>query len=640
MISIGVHIRQDSVCFAGAGLKGGRPQLEFIEELFFDSSSSPEEKELFISRHIEKIAERRKEENVRFCYALSQSSVTGFLIEFPFKEKFKILKTLPFEIEDKTPFRADKVFFDARICGIKDKSKSSALCFVTPEENVKERLARDYLSKNPPWLLSSEGSALANLLESWNKPLSQAQNPTGRSFYIYLGAQNSQILLYKDGHLNHLSVLDWSVAPIIEEMMKVYNLSAQKAWEEFFGKSFILAETKGWTKEQVFFSNLIKKRIHLLTPALNLLKMSLETEKGISISEAVLFGPGSVIKNLTAFLTSEISVPCSRLRALPDFPDFPLESQVSSGVAFGLALEGLKSSPYQGLNFLQSMRKEAFPLFSKKWRKAELMGLLCFLIFSVYALVRHQESSKILGSIQPVFVDYGKKIAYLEEDRISGEAIQSFLDKEREKTKDEQLAQSELDLPNPMDHLQRIVQKIGPASQWNLTVQYLKAEDEKVEIKGLVNRLSSEKLKSLLQSLAQGAFEDHSSQSGGPLAGDNKERVSQSGGPLAGDNKERVSQSGGPLAGDNKERLSQSGGPLADDNKERLSQSGGPLADDNKERLSQSGGSKALDLTVKQKKEEANPPQKKGSKSPQSPADSDQDERIFFSYSFQLKKGD
>ena len=511
MVSIGIHIKKDSLSLAVLGLEGTRPQFHFFEEAFFEKPDSEEDKNLFILRSLEKIEEKYKGKAIRWCYGLSQSFVSDFFVEFPFKEKFKILKTLPFEIEDRSPFRSDKVYFDARICKITDKNKSSTLCFVTPEENVKDFLEFSKKVKRPAWLLSCEGAASANLLESWNKPLSQVQNPMPQPLCIYLGEQNSQTLLYKEGHLTNVSVLDWSVAPIIEEMKKFYNLSTQKAWEEFFAKSFILTESRGWTKEQLFFSNVIKKHVGLLIPKLKLLKMSLETEQGFPISSAVLFGPGAVVKNLTAFLTAELSIKCSRLKNLEDYSSFGLEDKPSSYIALGLALEGLKGPPYQGLNFLQAMKKEAFSLFPKKWQKAGLVALLCFLVFTAYAFVRKRESSLILEKVQGLFVDYGKRLAFLPESRVTVDSLNSFLEKEKEKMKDEQIIQKELRQPNPMDHLQRIVQKVGPASKWNLSIRYLKVEGNEVEIKGLVERTSLRAFKAQLQSLAKGTIKEHPS---------------------------------------------------------------------------------------------------------------------------------
>ena len=508
MVSIGIHINQDRVCFAELSLERAKPKLNSFSEYFFGDQKSQKEKLLFISHHLEKIKEKHKGKALRFCYGLSQNLVTNFLVQFPFKEKFKILKTLPFEIENKSPFNPEKIFFDARICKIKDENKSSALCFVTLQENVDEFLELSTQLKVPPYLLSCEGSALANLLELWNKPLSQTQNSMSHSLYIYLGAQNSQILFYKEGYLAHISVLDWSVTDIVKKMEQMYRLTAEQAWEEFFAKSFILTEVKGFTKEQVFFSNLIKKQLSLLIPDLKLLKMSLETEQQMNIKEAVVFGPGSVIKNLTAFLTTEISINISRLKSLTDFPYFQWGDKPSVLIAFGLALEGLKSSPYQGLNFLQSMKKEDFSLFPKKWQKTGLIFLSCFIIFIAYAFIRKQESFKILSKMESLFIDYGKRIAFLQESNISVESLKSFLEKEKLKANNEQLLRDKLSLPNPMDHLRSLTQKLDETDKWNLKIHYLKVEDGAVEIKGSVNKSSLNDFKSQLESLAKGRIKE------------------------------------------------------------------------------------------------------------------------------------
>ena len=509
MVSIGIHISQDSVCFAELSLEGAQPKLNSFHEHFFESQISQKEKILFISRQLEKIEHKYKGKALRFCYGLSQNLVTSFSIQFPFKEKFKILKTLPYEIEEKSPFHPDKIFFDARICKIKDENKSSVLCFVTSEENVNEFLALSGKLKKTPYLLSCEGSALANLLELWNRPLSQIQNPRIHSTYIHLGEKNSLIFFYKEGHLAHISVLDWAVADIVEKMKQLYKLKTKKAWGEFFEKSFILTEIKGFTKEQIFFSNLIKKQIQLLVPKLKLFKISLETEQKTQIKEIIIFGPGSMIKNLTAFLTAELSMHISRLKNFED-PYFEWSNKPMTFVALGLALEGLKSSPYQGLNFLQSLKKEALSLFPRKWLKTGLTLFLGFSVLTAYAFIRKRESSLLLKKMEALFIDHGKKIAFLKGSHVNIESVKSFLETERAKTDNEKIVKNKLDSPNPIDSLELITKKIGKAEKWNLRIHYLKAEDRTVKVEGLVDKSSLGKLKSQLESLAKGRLQDNS----------------------------------------------------------------------------------------------------------------------------------
>ena len=509
MLSIGIHITQDRVCFSELRLEDSEPILQSFHEHFFDKGAIKEEKQALITQWIEQIEQKYKGQTLWFCYGLSQNLVTNFFISFPFKEKFKILKTLPFEIEEKTPFQSDKVFFDARICKIENKTKSSALCFVTPKDSVNE-LMPIYKSKSP-YLMSCEGSALANLLESWNKPLSQVQNPMSPSVFIYLGVDVSQLLFYRKGCLERISVLDWGILPIIKEMQKTYTLSWEQAWQEFFEKSFILTEAKGFTKEQVFFSNLVKKKLDLLLPQLSLLRLSLETEYKTPIKELSLFGPGAGIKNLTAFLTTQSSIPVSRLKQIVSVPSFQLNDQPLALISLGLALEGLKSSPYPGLNFFQSIKKESFSFLSKKGTVMSLTFLILFSVFTSYSIVRKQESLKVLNKMESVFINYGKNISFMKESRINTKSLDSFIEKKEKTIKNKQIIQDKMQLPNPIDKLRVLSQNLGRASKWNLRILYLNIEDSKITIKGLAQSNLLKDFQLELKSLAKGRLKDRSS---------------------------------------------------------------------------------------------------------------------------------
>ena len=509
IVSIGFHISKDSLSVAELSFSGQKPEILSVNDFFFKDFQSEEEKQALLSKEVERIEGQYKGKNIRFCYGLSQSLVSSFCVEFPFKEKFKILKTLPFEIEDKTPFQLDKVFFDARICRTGNNSKSSVLVFVTPEDNVKEFINFTKFLKRNIHLLSCSSSALANLVEAWNIPLSKTQNLNKGEAYIYLGLENSLALFYKEGFLNHVSVLNWTCRGIIEEMAKAYKLTIEKAYEEFFTKAFVLTQIKGFTKEQKFFSNLIKKQLESLVPELKLLKMSLETKLNVSFSKTVVFGQGSMIKNLSAVLTEELDLPVLKLKSFAPFPNFDLQNRPLADIALGLALEGLKKSPYEGVNFLQSIKKTAFSLYPKRWKQTALAFIFCFVIFSVYAFMRRFESSAVLSKVEKVFVDYGQKIAYFRESAISAESIESFLALEKEKKEDERIVKEQLSLKQPMDYLQQIVQKIGSAEDWNLSLKYVKITGQKVEMKGTIDSSALERFKKLLQSLSEKPIQEN-----------------------------------------------------------------------------------------------------------------------------------
>ena len=98
MISIGIHIQKHSVRVAELFLKGSSLEQGAVYEYPLDPSLTEEQKQIQISEQLRPFKERYKGEVFRFCYGLPQSQNTCFHNIFPFREKFKIIKTLPFEI--------------------------------------------------------------------------------------------------------------------------------------------------------------------------------------------------------------------------------------------------------------------------------------------------------------------------------------------------------------------------------------------------------------------------------------------------------------------------------------------------------------------------------------------------------------
>ena len=114
---------------------------------------------------LDQSGERYQRENSRFCFALAQHQISSFQASFPFRERFKILRTLPFEIEDKSPFRLSKVLFDIRFSSISEANQADIICFLTPRQNATQFLDLIKKTKISPHLLSAEAVAIANLIE-------------------------------------------------------------------------------------------------------------------------------------------------------------------------------------------------------------------------------------------------------------------------------------------------------------------------------------------------------------------------------------------------------------------------------------------------------------------------------------------
>ena len=496
--SIGIHIQEHSINIVEVSLDGTLNNTRIIPLEPYDTR---EQKYIQIAQQLKALAKEHKKEAVRYCFTLSQNQVSHFKTQFPFREKFKLTKTLPFEIEDQSPFQPDQIFFDSRVSLKPQDNKYSVLCFLTPREKVQEynNIIKD--TKITPWLLSAEGAALATLLEGLN-PLPEN---AGSAVYIYLGWTESLALFFHEGNLETLSHIPWGFQPVVETMKKTYKLNTENAKKQFAEKAFILMEQKGFTKEQIFFSSLIKKEVSRLTEKLRFLQLSMETETELKFQQVFLMGPGAVIKNLPAFLSRTFPIPFLRLKTLTQFPNWDLSSYSRQTllIPLGLALEGLRRPPYSGLNLMSSLNERKILIFQKKWKNALMAVGISFVVLTSYALIKNRESRLLADHIHSVFTTYGEKIASLRSSKVHEEAVEDFLTKKELERNNKKLLEKKLAQISPLDHLKTLTDLLKPPSEWKLKITALKIKGQMIDIQGQINPSFYESFKSRLQTLAE-----------------------------------------------------------------------------------------------------------------------------------------
>lgn len=501
MVSIGIHIKKHGFHVVELSFNGSRLTLENSYEKSFDDLVTEEKRNISILEHLGSLERKYKNQSFRFCFCLPQDQVSSFFVEFPFREKFKILKTLPFEIEDKSPFNPYKVFYYGKLTRTL-KNKSSVICFIAPEHHVKSFLQVVKPLKTKPYLLSVEGACLSNIAEGVFEA-SQKPHLNKPTLFIYMDFYQSVVLVFKEGYLHTVSHLDWGFYSIVKEMEKKYKLTFEKATDQFFEKSFVLTSDKGFTSEQVSFSNLIKKHIHIFIKQLKILKLSLETDYRVQFEDIEIYGPGTAIKNLSSFLSLKMDTRVSKMKAIPDLPSFDLKEakNQSSLVALGLAMEGLKRPPYEGVNFLHSLYKESFSFFSAQWKSALAfisIGLICF---SFYSLFRYEKSLTLLEEIETVFADYGKKIALLRSSQVSPQAVKDFLKSKEDLMTIEQVIQKEKAKQNPIESIKRLTENLKTEDDWDLKITALTVKSSNISLAGEIKQPFNKNLESSLKKI-------------------------------------------------------------------------------------------------------------------------------------------
>ena len=506
MISIGIHIQDHHIAVVKLLLKNGKIETKEITKYSLGHRLTDEERRVKIAEHLNQIFEKQQKEPCRFCFTLPQNQVSSFQASFPFKERFKILRTIPFEIEDKSPFRLDKILFDIRFSNITKKNQSDVICFLTPKQHVTDFLDFVKKTKISPYLLSAEAAAISNLIEGLNQPSERTTKSKKGSLYIHLGYTESFALFFYNKQLRHISTFSWGFDSVVENMMSRYQLSFEEAQNQFAEKAFVLTEKKGVTKEQVFFSQLIKAELHLLVDKLKILKLSLETDKEIQIQEGFILGTGSVIQNLSSFLSEELSLPVQRMKKITKFSDWNLFDPTSHSflVPLGLALEGFKRPPYEGLNLIRSLNKKMGLFFLQdKWKKPILYVVAGFFLLTSYSFFRKQQNEKISDQVHNIFMNYGKKVAFLSARNTTVEDVENFLNTQESIKTNRIFVQDQVSEPQPIDRLKILTKHINTKPEWNFKLTFLKIEGRKIHMEGYVAEDFSVDFKNQLQEISE-----------------------------------------------------------------------------------------------------------------------------------------
>ena len=106
----------------------------------------------------------------RFVFSLRQEQVSVRNKSFPFSDRQKILKSLPFELEEDLPFSNETAIFDAKIIRTLGGTAEVLAC-ATPKNRVAAAIQKMSDSGLNVSILSAEGVAFANCFESWNNPV-------------------------------------------------------------------------------------------------------------------------------------------------------------------------------------------------------------------------------------------------------------------------------------------------------------------------------------------------------------------------------------------------------------------------------------------------------------------------------------
>ena len=504
MLTVGVHI-EDYGLWAVLLKTGKQGRVESGDRCFFPLSLEDldeEQKKLRLASKIKELAEKYPPKHHHFVFSIPQRFITVHDLSFPFKEKFRISRTLPFEISNRLPLSLDEVAYSSKIA-FQNKNSSQVLVFIADKKWIRSFIK--FLSESgiEPFILTPKSSALINLFEDITKtaPLLQ-EKVLADELKIFLSYRRSMALILSKQRVIGAYDLDWGIESCVKDISEKYIRPMDQALDYFRQNAFLIKEESEQLSHLAPLSKIMKKSFSSLSQKLRLLKIHLQGMGHSSIKNIEIFGPGADIQNLTYHLQMLFKIPVQKMEKLSPFPTLPLEFLP----ALGAALEGLKRPKNPPVNFLLKSKSNEMIQISQKRRKTLAKAAFILGLFVSYTLVRDWRSSHLEEEISRSFSSQARKTAKLTTRNISVKNVKKFLkEKENLKEKDRLFTNMGRIMPSVFDQLNWVTQSIEDPDGWGLELLEMDISESNMTLSGFINPDHFNQLKDNLKSKAKGS---------------------------------------------------------------------------------------------------------------------------------------
>jgi len=507
MISIGVDIGRSSIKVAEVeSLARGFSFKRFIELPL--SNDPTKDKKIEIIDHLRNLAAQYDHAQVQFIFGLPQETVSQRFLTFPFRERHKILKIVPFELEEDIPMSFADSIFDAKVVRYRKKF-SDVLALAALKEDIQDTLSLIRDGGCSTNVLSAQGLALSNLLEKWYLPPpeadgaeipmaeenSPAANENAGEILLDLGHAGSRALFYEEGRLVAVRNLDWGAQHLIQALSAKYSLNPLQARKEMEKRAFILLDKEKAQKDQILFSDTIEAALQPLVNQLRLSLLEVQSQFHLKWVRAHLLGGPAQIKGLGAHLTRKLEVPFNPFHHFQLLSDLRIEqdprTEMICGTALGLAIEGLKKPRNPAVNFLKgefAVQSKTLQQFWEKWGYTAKLAAAALVAFFVYAGLRSSFMDGAALQSDVILKKQAQVIANKRGAEASPSRLRRFLTLHHREVVAREKARELTHLKTPLDLINSLSQEL-PAGA-GLEVKDLFIDEDFVEIHGDVRSAS------------------------------------------------------------------------------------------------------------------------------------------------------
>lgn len=414
---------------------------------------------------------------------------------FPFRERHKILKSLPFELEEDIPFAPEVSVFDFKTTHFVGNN-ASVIATATTKEYLKTLLKQVGDAQLYPEIVSVEGLALGNAYEQWREaPIEYSDKDQDLpeadvvDVVLHIGHQSTLVLIMRDGYVLDLRQIDWGGKDLAETIANKYSMHYLEALKELRKKAFILTNNDGATREQVALSEVIKSGVDILAHEVQLVLLELRTSYNLSYRMGQLSGGVSLVRNLGPYLTQKLEIPFNRVSSLEVAPnvDFAASpnNEISFLIAIGLGLEGIKRPKNPAINLLKgefARKSEAMRVMWQKWKPAAMTAAAAFVILFAWGYMREGYATDMAITAGDKLRSLGRKI--LAQPRVREQQIKAFIREQEQKAKMKRLFEQLQTISSPLDVVNNLTRKTPNRSEGALVIRRFSVNNETVRVAG------------------------------------------------------------------------------------------------------------------------------------------------------------
>lgn len=444
--------------------------------------------------------------NTEYVMGLQQSQVAIRHKVFPYTEKNKITKTLPFELEDDLPFAIENAVLDFKSIRHRGKEAEILAC-ATLSTNVEKVVSffKDIGAELK--VLCPEGIALANLIENYDHPIPQLPAtaldlesvPPKRNveILIFMGHSHTLVCAFENKRMVASRSVQWGGKNISDAIAIKYQLPQTEAQREMETKAFILSSKQQASFEAKVFSDTIATSVKDLVRDLQLLFLDLKSELNTDIESLLLAGPVSAIQGLGAFLTISLEIPANRIKLWDRFQAPLLEKNENTEnaltIAFGLALEGLKKPRNPAVNLLRGEFAKSQAGLSQIWKDHSRVikwAMAATVVLFVWGSFRSSIGLNLETTAQELLKQRATSVAGLSARQANERGVEKFIQQKKRVAQEMKNVEKLMQTESALEILKKVSEIAPSGQQVKLDIRRFYVEDKRVWIEGFVRNQS------------------------------------------------------------------------------------------------------------------------------------------------------